>query len=128
MSQAIKGKCYVRFPKCRINGACIQLYGVIFIGARTRAETAHVADIKFSGLPGLQAFLNLFRETIRIAWRFVGLLREDGGSLMVPVPIPAGSGKSRHDYIWAKGADHTHNVCECYVMASPFLKSLVGTF
>ena len=57
--------------------------------------------------------------------RFFG---EHGGSLMVSVPVPVGSGKARNQDIGTKSSNHAHHVAERDIMPAPLLKGFFRIF
>src|SRR5262249_19426077 len=91
------------------------------IGVRVGVwTTAHRAQIKLFGLPGL----SVLGIELGIRCCFESFFRDDTGSLVVAMPIAGSARKPRHNDFGAKLPDHTYVVTENLVV-TPFFQGLL---
>ncbi len=128
VTQSFHRELDVRHAQQGIHTPGIQPDRVIFRRAGTRPKAAHIADIQFPGLPGLQSFLDLLGKLLRVRRRAECLFGQNGGSLVMSVPVALGSGEARNQHVGPKGSDHAHHVAEGDVVSAPFLEGFFGTF
>src|SRR5581483_6940520 len=126
MAQSLHSELYVRRPQRVVALACVELNCPIGVRTGRRAPRTNVPAIKLLRLPRLKTLGDLFRKAVRIAGRAKCLFCQKARRLVISMPVSVSTRKSRDQDVRTEGSDHSHHVCQGYVMSTPFRERLVG--